>query len=155
MKVNIYIGKKWIGNFRGDGKAIAIIEYIDKTGYIHEKEVEERIVDGSLNELDVKICVAALRTLKKKCSVTIKIDSNYVKSAIKNGWVENWAVTDWKRKDGMPVANDKYWRLFKMMMDLHEIEIEPYDKKRHEDLQEALNRKEIIRWRDIEKMFEG
>lgn len=142
MEVNIYIKKKWIGNFSGDGKAIAKIEYQSKKGNTHIKYIGESVIEGTRNKLELKICVAALRALKKKCSVNIFTDSGYIKSTLKNNWLTDWKKNDWKRKNGTSIANVKEWKLLSILLEMHEVSIKDYNKKYDEELKEILEGKE-------------
>lgn len=150
MEVNIYVKIKWIGSLKnGSGKAAGLVEYIDRNGEVHLKNIDEIKEATTKNELELKACISALRTLKKQCVINLYMKSQYVESAIKNGWIKEWEKNGWKRKNGQPLANVKGWQLLNLMLELHEINIQEYNAKYDEDLEEALSRKERARWQDI------
>lgn len=150
MEVNIYIKTRWCGNYgNGTGKAVGYIEYIDRKGEIHLKSVETVWEGNTKNELELKACLSGLRPLKKKCKVNLYIESTYIENALKNGWIDTWKANDWKKKNGKSLANVRGWQLMSLMTEMHQIEIKGYNNKYEADLEEALSRKERVKWQDI------
>ena len=149
MEVSIYIKNRWQGSFRGNGKAIGLIEYIDKTGARHSRNAKEIVENGTKQELELKICVSALRALKKKCQVNLYIDSSYIENALKNNWLTEWANSGWSRKGKKALAHQKEWQLFYAMTQIHDIRIKRYSPKYEDEINEALNRRERMRWQEV------
>lgn len=150
MEVNIYIKMRWSGNYgSGIGKAVGLIEYIDKKGEVHLRGINTVHEANTKNELELKACLSGLRPLKKKCKANLYMKSTYIESALRNGWIDIWRENEWKKKNGKPLANVRGWQLMSLMTEMHQIEVKGYNNKYEADLEEALSRKERARWQDI------
>jgi ribonuclease HI len=109
------------GNPRGAGHAEAMVIYIDRQGKKHVREVEADVENDTKNALALKIATTALRILNKPCDVDLYLENEYVKSTIKNGWLEEWQQRGWKKATGKEPANADLWKEFYLSMKLHNI----------------------------------
>jgi ribonuclease HI len=75
----------------------------------HEKEMwgGERLTTN--NRMELTAVIQALTVLKKRCSVTVFTDSEYVRKGITE-WITGWKKRGWRTADGKPVKNDDLWR---------------------------------------------
>ena len=149
MEVNIYIKNKWTGRLRGSGRAIGLIEYIDKNGECHILNVKEEVENGTKQELEIKVCIAALRALRKKCKVNIYMDSCYIENVLKNQWLTEWAKNGWTRKRKKALAHQKEWQLFHVLSQIHDISIKKYSSKYDDEINEDLSRRKRVRWQEL------
>ncbi len=61
------------------------------------------------NRMELTAAIMALESLKRRCTVTIFTDSQYLKSGITE-WIENWKRRSWKTVQGKPVKNQDLWQ---------------------------------------------
>lgn len=62
------------------------------------------------NRMEMKAIIEALKVLKRPCIVEICSDSALIINAFKQGWVENWIKSGWKKADKKPVENQDLWK---------------------------------------------
>lgn len=121
MEVSIDIKHRFAGNPRGAGEATAEIKYVDKTGGRHIRRQRVQVEDSTRNALMLKTCVAAMRLLVKPCEISLSMDCDYLVSAYRQGWLERWSESGWKRANGKPPANVEDWKQFYMLTQIHKI----------------------------------
>ncbi len=138
MKVSIYIKSRFKGNPRGPGRAVAIIEYIDKSGMCHTRQQEVQIEHDTRNALYLEISIVAMRLLLKPCNITIYVDCDYISNAHRLGWVENWQREGWKRANGNPPANVDKWKQFYMLTQIHSVVFAKYESPYDKELEKIL-----------------
>ena len=67
------------------------------------------------NRMELYAVISALRYIYRRGAehVTIYSDSAYVVNAITKGWLNNWAASDWRRKNynDEPIKNEDLWRI--------------------------------------------
>ena len=141
MEVSIYIKSSFRGNPRGSGEAAAIVEFIDVKGTAHTRQQAIRIEHDTRNALKLKICIAAMRILLKPCNVTIYTDCDYMRNAIRFGWLEKWQQDGWKKADGKPPANVEDWKQFFMLTRIHTVTFAEYNNQYDEELKKTLEEK--------------
>ena len=95
MKVTIYTDGSSRGN-PGPGGYGAVLQFVDSTGKLHERELLGVIV--------------ALEALKRPCTVEVHSDSQYVVNAFNQHWVEGWLKRGWKNAKKEPVKNSDLWK---------------------------------------------
>lgn len=61
------------------------------------------------NRMELTAAIMALESLKRRCTVTIFTDSQYLKSGITE-WIKNWKKRRWKTVQGTPVKNQDLWQ---------------------------------------------
>lgn len=74
------------------------------------------------NRMELTAAVMALRALKFPCDVELTTDSEYLKNAFTEGWLENWQANGWRTSNRKPVANDDLWKQLLELSDVHDIE---------------------------------
>lgn len=61
------------------------------------------------NRMELSAAVNALRALKEPCKVTLTTDSQYLKKAFTDGWLDNWQKNGWRTASRQPVKNQDLW----------------------------------------------
>lgn len=61
------------------------------------------------NRMELTAAVVALEALTEPCHVTLITDSQYLKKAFTEGWLENWRCNGWKTASKGPVKNKDLW----------------------------------------------
>jgi|SRR5690606_17239778 len=61
------------------------------------------------NRMELTAAVRALEALKEPCDVTIVTDSQYLKKAFTDGWLERWQRNGWRTASRQPVKNRDLW----------------------------------------------
>ena len=108
-KVRLYSDGAARGNPDGPGGYGAILQYTDKTGNLHEKEISEGFVKTTNNRMELLGVIAGLECLRVPCEVDVYSDSKYVVSAFNENWVGNWQKNGWKTASRQPVKNKELW----------------------------------------------
>ena len=112
--VTIYTDGACSGN-PGPGGWGAVLIYNGK-----EKEICGGEKDTTNNRMELTAAIESLKALKKRCSVELFTDSNYVKNGITQ-WVHNWKKTGWKTAAKKPVKNDDLWKELDSLQSQHDI----------------------------------
>ena len=87
---------------------------------------EEREIFGgepatTNNRMELMAVIEALATLKRRCSVVLHTDSQYVQKGITE-WIHNWKRRGWKTAAKEPVKNADLWRRLDEAAAGHDIE---------------------------------
>lgn len=99
----------------GPGGWAAILQYNDT-----EKVVSGYEVQTTNNRMELTAAVEALRVLKRKCSVEIYTDSQYVKQGM-SAWIFNWRRNGWRTADKKPIKNQDLWMALDELSQNHEV----------------------------------
>jgi len=113
-EVTIYTDGACSGN-PGPGGWGAILLY-----GAHKKELSGGEPMTTNNRMELTAVIEALSLLKEKCAVTVYTDSQYIASAINEGWVYGWMKRGWKRKTG-EVKNPELWQRLMELTREHEV----------------------------------
>jgi ribonuclease HI len=99
----------------GPGGWGALLRYGD-----HEKELfgGERLTTN--NRMELTAVIEALASLKRRCSVVVHTDSQYVQLGITE-WIPNWMRRGWKTADKKPVKNADLWQRLHELAGRHDI----------------------------------
>jgi ribonuclease HI len=73
------------------------------------------------NRMELMGCIVGLETLKKKCTVTLYSDSQYVVKGITEGWAEKWQRQGWQTSTKQPAENADLWSRLLDLCDRHEV----------------------------------
>lgn len=73
------------------------------------------------NRMELMAVIQALRALKRKSSVKITTDSQYVKNGITQ-WIHGWKRNGWKTAAKKPVKNVDLWQSLDSEVMKHEVE---------------------------------
>jgi len=60
--------------------------------------------------MEMMAVIEALRALKRPCTVTLHVDSQYVMKGMTE-WIHGWKQRGWKTADKKPVKNADLWQL--------------------------------------------
>ena len=86
-----------------------------------EKEISGGAPESTNNRMELTAAIEALTLLREPCQVTLFTDSEYVKNAFTQGWLENWLRRGWKTSDKKPVKNQDLWQRLYELTQKHEI----------------------------------
>ena len=120
MKVTLYSDGASRGN-PGPGGYGTILQYTDRAGVLHEKEISEGFRETTNNRMELMGVIAGLEALLKPCSVDVWSDSQYVIKAFNDHWIDGWKKRGWKKADGNPVLNEELWKRLLLAAEPHEI----------------------------------
>lgn len=73
------------------------------------------------NRMELTAAVRALEALKEPCSVTLITDSEYLKKAFTDGWLDKWQANGWRTASRQPVKNQDLWRELLVQTARHEV----------------------------------
>lgn len=86
----------------------------------HEKELWGGEPQTTNNRMELTAVIEALASLKKRCSVTIYTDSEYVRNGI-TSWIHGWKARGWKTADKKPVKNVELWQRLESLATGHDV----------------------------------
>lgn len=109
------------GNPDGPGGYGVILQYTDKKGVLHEKEISQGYIKTTNNRMELMAAIVGLEALNRPCMVELYSDSKYLVDAFNQGWIDNWIANDWKRKATGPVKNVDLWKRLLKAMDIHKV----------------------------------
>lgn len=124
-EVSIYIYTKYKGSLsKGSGKYHIIWETIvkDNRGIEVPKTVEHKYAVNNVtkNRLELLALKEAFDHMKERCRIIIYIDSQYITSAVSNGWLDSWEAYGFKKK-GKDIKHADLWKEILMNMEKHEV----------------------------------
>ncbi|AFS78251.1 ribonuclease H [Gottschalkia acidurici 9a] len=106
-KIIIYTDGACSGNQNNEniGGFGAVLLYKD-----HKKEVYGGEINTTNNRMEIKACIEALKTLKRKdIPVEVYTDSAYVCNCINQKWYIKWRSNGWINSKKEPVENKELW----------------------------------------------
>lgn len=65
--------------------------------------------DTTNNRMELTAALKALQALKEPCNVKLHTDSQYLKRAFTDGWIQNWRKNGWLNSNREPVKNQDLW----------------------------------------------
>ncbi|HKI58671.1 MAG TPA: ribonuclease HI [Trueperaceae bacterium] len=74
------------------------------------------------NRMELTAAVRALKALREPCRVTIVTDSQYLKKAFTDGWLDSWQRNGWRTAGRKPVKNQDLWRELLELEGRHRVE---------------------------------
>ncbi len=77
--------------------------------------------DTTNNRMELTAAVKALEVLKETCKVTLVTDSQYLKKAFTEGWLENWQRNGWLTAGKQPVKNKDLWLKLLKLTKVHDL----------------------------------
>lgn len=96
MKVSIYTDGSARGNPDGPGGYGTILQYVDTSGTLHEKEISAGYKKTTNNRMELMAVIVGLEALNRPCEVELYSDSKYVIDAFLQDWVGSWQKNAWK-----------------------------------------------------------
>ena len=85
--VIIYTDGAARGNPNGPGGYGVVLEYTDKNGIVHHKELSQGYKKTTNNRMELMAAIAGLEALKAPCNVTLYSDSKYLVDAFRQKWI--------------------------------------------------------------------
>ena len=105
----------------GPGGYGTILQYLDKSGELHEKEMSQGYVSTTNNRMELLGCIAGFEALNRPCKVDVYSDSKYLVDAFNQNWIESWVRNNWKRGKSGPVKNVDLWKRLLAALEPHEV----------------------------------
>ncbi len=87
----------------------------------HEKELFGGEAHTTNNRMELTAVIQALGALKRRCSVVLYTDSQYVKDGITT-WIHGWKKRGWLTADKKPVKNAELWRRLDELNAAHDVQ---------------------------------
>lgn len=73
------------------------------------------------NRMELTAAVRALEALREPCHVTLVTDSQYLKRAFTDGWLDTWQRNGWRTSGRSPVKNRDLWQELLALTGRHEV----------------------------------
>ena len=121
MLVKIYTDGSARGNPDGPGGYGTILNYVDSTGVLHEREYSQGYVRTTNNRMELMAAIVGLEALKKPCQVELYSDSKYLVDAFNQHWIDSWLKRGWKRGKNEYVKNVDLWKRLLKAKEPHEV----------------------------------
>lgn len=74
------------------------------------------------NRMELTAAVQALEALSEPCRVDLVTDSEYLKRAFSDRWLERWQRNGWRTASRAPVKNQDLWRRLLELTERHEVD---------------------------------
>jgi ribonuclease HI len=84
----------------------------------HERELWGGEATTTNNRMELTAVIQALRALKRRSTVTVVTDSEYVRSGITT-WIHGWKQRGWKTAAKQPVKNIDLWQQLDALASQH------------------------------------
>ena len=85
------------------------------------KELSGAEADTTNNRMELTAALMSLRALKAPCEVQLFTDSQYVRNAFAEKWLERWQATGWKTAARQPVLNADLWQALLEQARVHQV----------------------------------
>ena len=121
MKVTLYTDGSARGNPDGPGGYGAVLQFVDKQGILHEKEMSAGYVKTTNNRMELMAAIVGLEALNRPCQVDLYSDSKYLVDAINQHWIDSWVKYNWIRPKTGPVKNTDLWKRLLQAMEPHQV----------------------------------
>ncbi len=108
----------------GPGGYGTILEYVDKKGCLHTKEMSAGFKRTTNNRMELMGVIAGLEALQRPCSITVYTDSQYVVNAFRQHWIDSWRKKGWRKSDKTSVKNVDLWERLLAAMEMHDVQYE-------------------------------
>lgn len=119
--VKIYSDGSARGNPDGPGGYGTILQYTDRSGELHERELSAGFEKTTNNRMELMGAIAGLEALTMPCEVDLFSDSQYLVRSVEKGWLENWQDNGWMTATKKPVKNQDLWQRLVDAMEPHEV----------------------------------
>jgi len=88
----------------------------------HRKQDAKFVANTTNNRMELTAAVKALESLKEPCRVVLTTDSQYLKKAFTEGWLDNWQKNGWKTANRKDVKNKDLWQLLLELSKVHSLD---------------------------------
>ena len=102
--VIIYTDGAARGNPNGPGGYGVVLEYTDKNGIVHHKELSQGYKKTTNNRMELTAAIEGISFCPPDAQLIVWTDSNYVKQGITE-WIHGWKKKNWK-----DVKNPDLWQ---------------------------------------------
>lgn len=110
MKVTIYTDGAARGNPDGPGGYGTVLQYIDQSGTLHEREYSAGYKKTTNNRMELMAAIIGLEALNRPCEVDLYSDSQYLVKAFNDHWIDGWLKNNWKNSQKKEVKNVDLWK---------------------------------------------
>jgi ribonuclease HI len=86
----------------------------------HEKELSGGEKLTTNNRMELMAAIAALEHLKRRCTVDLHTDSQYLRFGITQ-WIGAWKSNGWRTAAKKPVKNSDLWQRLDSARDRHDV----------------------------------
>jgi ribonuclease HI len=112
------------------------------------------------NRMELLGVIGGLKVLQRPCYVDITTDSQYVKNAFTEGWLNNWIRNGWVTKSKSPVKNQDLWQELCYLQRQHELQwhwVKGHSGHHYNDMCDEYARKAIVQKAgvDLRENLEG
>lgn len=121
MQVKIYTDGAARGNPDGPGGYGTILEYVDRDGKLHVKELSQGYVKTTNNRMELMAAIIGLEALNRPCQVQLYSDSKYVTDAFNKNWISGWIAKNWNRGKSGLVKNIDLWKRLLKAKEPHQV----------------------------------
>ncbi|MDZ7800100.1 MAG: ribonuclease HI [Trueperaceae bacterium] len=73
------------------------------------------------NRMELTAAVEALAALREPCTITLVTDSQYLKKAFTDGWLDAWQRNGWRTAGRAPVKNQDLWQRLLALSETHDV----------------------------------
>ena len=87
----------------------------------HEKLISGAEKNPTNTRMELTAALMALRALKRPCEVHLYTDSEYLKKAFTEGWLERWQKNGWRTAAKTPVKNKDLWEALLAEVARHDV----------------------------------
>ena len=122
--VRIYTDGSARGNPEGPGGYAAVLEFEDRKGNLHTKEISGGYAKTTNNRMELMAAISGLEALGRPCSVRLFSDSKYLVDAFNQHWVDQWIKNGWKNASKEPVKNRSLWERLLAAKEPHQVAFE-------------------------------
>lgn len=98
----------------------ADMSFTDKEGKLHKKHIEH-MNRYTMQSNYLAALISVLETLQNPCMLSIYSPSDYITEPIRQGWLNSWALHDWKNAKGKEVRNAEQWQQVKKLLANHSV----------------------------------
>jgi ribonuclease HI len=74
------------------------------------------------NRMELTAALMGLRALVRPCTVSVFTDSQYLRNAFKEGWLQKWTRNGWRTKERKPVLNSDLWQDLLAQAQIHQVD---------------------------------
>ena len=120
-QVTIYTDGAARGNPEGPGGYGTVLQYTDRNGKLHERELSAGYKKTTNNRMELMAAIVGLEALNKPCKVELYSDSKYLTDAFNQNWISGWLRRGWKKADKKPVKNVDLWTRLLKTMEGHDV----------------------------------
>jgi len=72
------------------------------------------------NRMELTAVIEALASLRRRCSIDLYTDSEYVRNGI-TSWIHGWKARGWRTADRKPVKNVELWQKLESLAAGHDV----------------------------------